>query len=102
MKPLISRTVGRFGLVLVITAWLTGHVTAGVEEAKPAAPASKQPASAEQIAKLVRQLGDKDYYVRQRRRMNWPDWGSMPSKHSKPPPPTTMRKSPPGRDTCCG
>ncbi len=66
MKPLISRTVGRFGLVLVITAWLTGHVTAGVEEAKPAAPASKQPASAEQIAKLVRQLGDKDYYVRQR------------------------------------
>ena len=66
MSTSISRAVARFGFALVVAAWLPGQVAAAVEEPKPAAPASKAPASSEQIAKLVRQLGDKDYYVRQR------------------------------------
>jgi tetratricopeptide (TPR) repeat protein len=56
----------RFGLALMAATWLAGPAAAGVEEPKPAAPASKEPASAERIAKLIRQLGDKDYYARQR------------------------------------
>ena len=39
---------------------------AGGDQAKPAAEARTKPASAQQIDKLIRQLGDKDYYVRQR------------------------------------
>jgi len=66
MNMFISRTVARFGLTLVVAAWSAGPVVAGVEEPKPAAPASKEPASPERVNKLIRQLGDKDYYVRQR------------------------------------
>ena len=50
-----------------IAAWSAGCAVAVADEPKPAAPATeKEPASPEQIDKLIRQLGDKDYYVRQR------------------------------------
>jgi tetratricopeptide (TPR) repeat protein len=66
MSALISPMVTRFGLALVVAAWSAVPVAAGVEEPKPAAQASNEPASPERINKLIRQLGDKDYYARQR------------------------------------
>jgi tetratricopeptide (TPR) repeat protein len=66
MSTSISPTVARCGLALFAAAWLAGHAAAAVEQAKPATPAPNQPAAPEQIDKLIRQLGDKDYYVRQR------------------------------------
>ncbi len=66
MSTFIPRAVARFAFALVAAAWLPGQAVAAIEEPKPASPAPKAPASSERIAKLVRQLGDKDYYVRQR------------------------------------
>jgi tetratricopeptide (TPR) repeat protein len=65
MRTFIFRAVGRLGLALVAAAWLAGPLAA-VEGPKAAAPAAKEPDSADRIGKLIRQLGDKDYYARQR------------------------------------
>ena len=66
MSIFISRAAASVGLALVLAAWAAGPVAAGVEEPKSAAPAAKEPASPERIDKLIRELGNKDYYVRQR------------------------------------
>ncbi len=66
MSTYILRTAACFGLALVVAAWSASRAAVGVEEPKPAAPASAQSASPEQVSKLVRQLGDKNYDVRQR------------------------------------
>jgi tetratricopeptide (TPR) repeat protein len=71
MSMHISRTAARFGLTLVVAAWTAGYSAAAAEGPKPAAPpsaapASAEPASPERVDKLIRNLGDKDYYVRQR------------------------------------
>jgi tetratricopeptide (TPR) repeat protein len=65
MSTPISTTVKRLAFGFLAAAWLAWPVAAA-DEPKPAAPASNEPASAEQINKLVRQLGDKDYHARQR------------------------------------
>ena len=44
------------------------------------------------IDKLVRQLGDKDYFV-ERAEADWLDWASMRLKRSTPPRPTRTWKS---------
>jgi tetratricopeptide (TPR) repeat protein len=66
MKTLIPQTVVRIGGTLLAMACFAGVVAAGGDQAKPASEAQAKSASPQQIKKLVRQLGDKDYYVRQR------------------------------------
>jgi tetratricopeptide (TPR) repeat protein len=52
--------------MLAVLVTVAGAVRAA-DEPKPAAqPAPKEPASSQRIDRLVKQLGDKDYYVRQR------------------------------------
>jgi hypothetical protein len=60
MSTSISQTVARFALAVVAAAWSSGCVAAGVEEPKPATTAAKESAAADQVGKLVRQLGDKN------------------------------------------
>lgn len=58
----------RLGAALALVLLTVGSAIAA-EESQPAAPASPEPAQAasdEQIQKLIQQLGDKDYHVRQR------------------------------------
>ena len=66
MSTSISQTVARFAFALVAAAWSSGYVAAAIEEPKPAAAAAKESATPDQVGKLVRRLGDKNYYVRQR------------------------------------
>ena len=62
------RNEGCLGIALAVIAagWLAGRVAAEPQPPQPAPPAAREPAPAEKIDKLIRQLGDKDYYVRQR------------------------------------
>ena len=66
MDTHILPTVARFGVAVVVAAWSAGWTVAVADESKPDAPASKAAASPERIDKLIRELGNKDYYVRQR------------------------------------
>jgi tetratricopeptide (TPR) repeat protein len=65
MNKLPLHTVTRIGWTLLATACLVSGAAADGQPAKPPAAAPTKPASAQQIDKLIRQLGDKDYYVRQ-------------------------------------
>ena len=66
MNRLVPHTAARIGWTLVVLACFAGSAAADGPRAKPVAEAPTKPASARQIDKLIRQLGDKDYYVRQR------------------------------------
>ncbi len=60
--PKIVRLVAALALAVVVAGW-----GMAAEAPKPdAVPAPKKPVPAERIDRLVKQLGDKDYYVRQR------------------------------------
>ncbi len=59
-------TVSAIALAVIAAGWLAGRVAAEPQPPQPAPPAAKEPAAAEKTDKLIRQLGDKDYYVRQR------------------------------------
>ena len=65
MNKLTPRTAVWIGLDTCRDCVLCQRHRGGRAGAKPAARPTK-PASAEQIDKLIRQLGDKDYYIRQR------------------------------------
>jgi len=63
---IVVRIVTTLALVAAVAGWARA-VDAPKPVAPPAAPpAAKKPVSAEQLNRLVKQLGDKDYYVRQR------------------------------------
>ena len=66
MNRLIPHTVAQIGWMLVVMACFAGGAAADGPAAKPAAKTPTKPASAGQIDKLIHQLGDKDYYIRQR------------------------------------
>jgi tetratricopeptide (TPR) repeat protein len=56
----------RLGMAMVVAAWSAGCAVAIADEPKPGVPAAQEKeASPERINKLIRELGDKDYYVRQ-------------------------------------
>ena len=67
MSPLALKPIARIVLALVLAAWSAGHRPAvGAENPKaPTAPKPQEPAPAQRIDKLIRQLGSKDYYSRQ-------------------------------------
>ena len=97
-------------LTLAAAAWSLGLVPAvGAETSKPAAPApqaSAAPAqsaqqSAQRIDKLIRQLGNKDYYARQQAQDELAKLGFEALEASTPPQPTMIWRSLPGQNTCC-
>ena len=68
MNTRIPSTVACFVLFPVVALWSAAASVAVADGPKPDAPAAKAktPASAERIAKLIAELGNKDYYARQR------------------------------------
>jgi tetratricopeptide (TPR) repeat protein len=66
MNTPILLAIRHLGLALAVAAVSAGGVRAVAAEPKPVTRASDDPASPEQINKLIRELGNKDYYARQR------------------------------------
>jgi tetratricopeptide (TPR) repeat protein len=66
MHARILLTVAHLGIAAVAVTCLAGSATLLAKESTPAASAPQEAASRERIDKLVRELGDKDYYARQK------------------------------------
>jgi tetratricopeptide (TPR) repeat protein len=66
MKTRVLHLAARISLALAVVCF-AGHVFADDDDqSNPPAPVQKEPTSPQHIDKLIRQLGDKSYYVRQR------------------------------------
>jgi tetratricopeptide (TPR) repeat protein len=67
MNTYILPTFVRLGVAILVAAWSAGGAVTVADEPKPGAPApTEKDASPEHVGKLIRQLGDKDYYARQK------------------------------------
>ena len=66
MNHFSLRVVARFVVALALVVVVAGRMTAAEPPKPDSQPASKKPVAAARIDRLVKQLGDKDYYVRQR------------------------------------
>ena len=64
MSTFAHHAAARAAFSLIVAAGICGPAALGADEQKPAARNQQEADSAQRIDKLIRQLGDKDYFVR--------------------------------------
>ena len=66
MSTFDHHAAARTAFALIVAAVMFGPAALGADDQKPAPPAQQEADSAQRIDELIRQLGNKDYYVRKR------------------------------------